>query len=164
MGLILSFFGTVDEIWFIEILWMSISAIGLSFSLYNFMQTRLDYKAIQESGIANGRRLLARTALWSEGLRSIIQGLFLFVGIWAVLFIPKSAQRSLPLKYEIYSYASRYIFVTAALLLMINTVIAWYTRHRIILAAQKLTIILDSEHPETDVPIQTVSTTPDQEH
>jgi hypothetical protein len=156
---LLYFFGSVDEIWVVEILWSVAAAIGLAFSLYNFYQTFLDFRALKERGIENGRRLLAKSSVVLEGLRSLIQFGFLFVGVWAMVFIPK-LQVPLPTNYAIYAYASRYIFLASAILLTVKTLVAWYTRKQILEAPagfrlgspRQRTDDLDQTHPITSDP------------
>lgn len=79
-------YGSVSDI---EILWSVIAAVGLSYSLYNLRDALKDYDFIKHHKISNGRRILARHAVYGEGIRAAIQGIFLTVGILAA-FVPEA--------------------------------------------------------------------------
>lgn len=77
-------YGTVEDI---EVLWTVIALAGLVYSVINFGEAHKDLQVIKARSIHNGRRIIARAALWSEGFRAIIQAIFFLTGV-TVLFLP----------------------------------------------------------------------------
>jgi hypothetical protein len=65
------------------LIWIVLSTVGATLSAYGLFDGLQDLGAL--GGLANGRRLLARSFVWAEGLRLSIQAAWLVVGILAWL-------------------------------------------------------------------------------
>jgi hypothetical protein len=76
----------------IEVFWVLLALFGLIFSLFNFLEARKDVQALDRAKITNGRRLIATTARFQDGGRSLVHLIFLGIGLgsWTLTDMPLS--------------------------------------------------------------------------
>lgn len=117
-------YGSVEDI---ELLWTIIAFVGLVFSLINFADAYKDCKYLAARGITNGRILVAKTNLWTEGMRGAIQTIFLVIGVLA-LMIESPPQTKLTTAQFLIGIVIRWGIITASLLLTIKTYLVRHLR------------------------------------
>ena len=100
------------------LVWTTVSFVGIVLSLVLLIEASLDIRALE--GIRNGRRLYATGRMVSEAIRLIIHTGFFLIGL-TVLFSPTSGPSLIVL-----------VLIGGNILLILNSVIAWYVRHRAI--------------------------------
>lgn len=71
-------YGTVSDI---EIMWMVINGLGLSFSLYNLWENWKDFNSASKVRTRNGRYVLALAAVKIELARTLILTILLTLGV-----------------------------------------------------------------------------------
>lgn len=114
----------------IEVVWTAIAAVGLIFSIYNWRDAEADYKAL--GVLANGRRAIAVLSIKMEITRTIIQGLFLAIGISA-MFVPDAPdQLHRPTNVLILSVLFRWGLVISAILIMYQSIANYHVRKKLI--------------------------------
>lgn len=110
-------YGTVEDI---ELVWSFIALIGLVFSVFNLRDSLGDLRFLKRAGVKNGRLSVAKSNLYTELSRTIIQSIFLTIGIMA-LFLPAPPASSLPPLQLAIQVAFRWGLVISASLLALNT-------------------------------------------
>lgn len=68
--------------------WIAISTLGLLVSGGLVLQTRLDLQALESAGLTNGRRHLAWSRFWREGVRVLVHGSYIYAGLAAAHLVP----------------------------------------------------------------------------
>ena len=114
--------------------WTLVSAAGVLLSFLLFVESALDMRALR--GIGNGRRLYALGRAVSEVIRMVIHSAFLAIGL-TVLYAPVASPSPIVI-----------VLITGNVLLIVNSVIAWYVRHRAI-AMDQSTASIEAEAVET---------------
>ena len=110
-------FGTMSVL---ELVWILVAVIGASITSVNTQHAWSDYRFIKRNNIFNGRRIVARTAAWTEALRLTIQIIFIAIGVLAAL-IPDPVVPHLPLKVVILGYLVRLGLIISSILLTIKS-------------------------------------------
>lgn len=103
---------TFGNIQVIELLFTTIACFGLIFALLNFRKARSVYNHLKEVGITNGRIKLAKFSQTTDGVRALIQGLFVTVGLISFM-VPPTNISELPPRLQISSHVLRWGFVLA---------------------------------------------------
>src|SRR4051812_24068751 len=85
-------YGTVEDI---ELVWTFIAAAGFVFSVFNLKDSLGDWRYLRRRGVKNGRLSVARSNAYTELSRTVIQSIFLVIGILA-LMLPAPPASSLP--------------------------------------------------------------------
>ena len=121
-------YGSVSDI---EIFWTLIATLGLCFSFYTIREASGDWLTIRDSGIGNGRKLLARSTLLSEWGRAVVQSIFLVIGVLA-MFTPEAPNAS---EGPWYVVAIRVLItwglISSSILISGNTALSFYTRRQL---------------------------------
>jgi len=117
-------YGTAEDI---EILWCIVSFVGVIYSLMNLREAVADFRFVVARDIRNGRRILARSHLWTELLRLCILSIFLVLGITA-LFIPELDGPDTPHSVLIFGIVARWGLLAGSAMLVLKTFIAKKTR------------------------------------
>jgi len=131
--LIAAAYGSVSDI---EILLVLISSIGLAFSIFNLRESWGDWRFLKNLGKTDygsnydPRMVVAINGLRSEVARTIIQTIYLSLGIFA-LFIPEN-HAILPLKLQIFGFLFRWGFIAASILLTLKSYWGYQIRHRVL--------------------------------
>jgi hypothetical protein len=132
--LVAAAYGSVSDI---EILLVVISSIGLIFSLYNLKESWKDWRLLKNLGKTDfgrdydPRMVVALNGLRSEVSRSIIQAIYLALGIFAML-IAEAPPVHLPLKIVIFGFLFRWGFILASILLTLKSYWSYQVRSRVL--------------------------------
>lgn len=104
----------------LELLWILVALIGAAITTYNTVHAHGDYQYVKHNNISNGRRIVARTAYWTEAMRLVIQVIFLIIGVMAA-FIPDPSSYGLPLKSIVIGYFIRVGLIVSSILLTVKS-------------------------------------------
>lgn len=75
--------------------WTAISTIGLLLSLYLVNESRLDIAAVSQEG--NGRRKVAFSRFWREGIRATVHATYIVAGLTVLEVLPISRAVVVPI-------------------------------------------------------------------
>lgn len=114
----------------IEAIWVVVALVGLVFTSYNTAHAWRDYNYIKRSNIFNGRRIVARTSAWTEGMRAAIQAIFVAIGVGAGT-IPDTPIPNAPLNIQIVQELVRWGLIVSSILLAVKSYMLARMRNRI---------------------------------
>jgi hypothetical protein len=119
----------------IEVFWVLLALFGLIFSLFNFLEARKDVQALDRAKITNGRRLIATTARFQDGGRSLVHLIFLGIGLgsWTLTDMPLS---DLPTNVLIITILIRWGLIFAAAILVVQSFASFRLRRNILAQEQ----------------------------
>lgn len=118
-------YGSVSDI---EILFTLLAAIGIAFSAYTLSRAVGDKRFINHAGILNGRRRLARYAVWAEITRAIKQLIFLVIGILAMTRPEVPPDAGLTLGQNLVRFFFTWGLITATALTTFQSFLAYMVR------------------------------------
>lgn len=125
-------YGPVSDI---EVVWTVVAFAGLVYSLLNVRDASLDLRVVDELGYTNGRRTLARYQLEAEVLRSIVQSIFLAIGL-AAMALPEVPDRlDLPTAQIVIGALVTYGLILSSVLLTVKSYLGYKVR-RVLLQGQ----------------------------
>lgn len=114
----------------IEALWVMVSLTGLIFTAINTKHAWRDYNHIKRSNIFNGRRTVGRTAAWTELMRTIVQVIFVSIGIGAGT-IPDAPIPNAFLNIQIVQATIRWGLISASIFITLQSYLLSRMRSRI---------------------------------
>lgn len=117
-------YGTASDI---ELLWTLLALVGLVFSVVNLREAWIDYRVLCKARVSNGRLVLAKALVKSEGARALKQIIFMAIGGLA-LWLPEAPPHSLPLKLDIAGFLIRWGLISASGLTTYQSYLAYRVR------------------------------------
>lgn len=115
----------------IEVIWTLIALAGIGFGVYNLRDALGDRRAIRIMGVANGRKIIADYAVRQELARITIQTIFAITGI-LVMLLPNPPVDPLDSVRAWVTFIVRWGFVTSGILLLIQSIDSYNTRHKLL--------------------------------
>lgn len=73
---------------FMELLWTATAVFALYVAWMNIHEAKTDLEALDRLQIQNGRRILAKGNVRRERIRSVVNGTYLALGLFAGIFVP----------------------------------------------------------------------------
>lgn len=128
-------YGSVSDI---EILLVIIAALGLVFSLYNFVQSLKDWRFLNDKGAKDHgprydpRMVVAWNALRSELARALIQVYFLTLGTFAMFLAEVPPEHHQATRIVVFGFIFRCGFIAASLLLSLKSYWSYQIRKRVL--------------------------------
>lgn len=112
----------------IEIVWTVVAFVGLIYSILNVRDAQIDLEVLESAGVKNGRRTLARYQLEAEVLRSIMQTIFLSIGIAAMSLPAAPDSLDLPTTQLVIQVLITYGLIVSSVLLSIKSYLGYRVR------------------------------------
>lgn len=118
-------YGSVSDI---EIVWVLVAVVGLTFSLFNFRDALRDKARLIRAKVSNGRMLVAQANLLGEATRAVKQAIFATIGALAMLLPEVPPQANIPLKNQLIGFFIRWGLITASALTTYQSYLGWQIR------------------------------------
>lgn len=120
-------YGTVSDI---ELVWTIIALVGLGFGAFNLNDALGDLDALNQLGIQNGRRIVAKFAIRQEIMRMTMQTIFAAIGILAML-LPEPPSAPLTTVQAFIGFCIRWGLIVSSAIVLTKSVDGYVTRHRL---------------------------------
>jgi hypothetical protein len=128
LNLLAAQYGSISDI---EIVWTLIAGIGLAFSIFNVREAFADRAALKLAGVKNGRKMIADEGLLQELARTVIQAIFLTIGLLAMTYPDPPDVSDRPWNLVLIGIVFRWGLIISASLIMLKSFGAWRLRRRL---------------------------------